>query len=164
LLKGRNIFMGYLNDRSKTQESFDKDGWFRTGDVGQIDHNGFVYITGRVKDIVITAGGENVPPVLIEDNIKAELPCISDAVLIGNMRKYLTVLLTLSTEVSPETGIPNDELTETAIKWCRKIGSSSNTVSEGIDRANFKAAIKAYKVQKFALLQKGFSIATEEMG
>ena len=65
--------MGFLNNNEKTDECFDEDGWLHTGDIAKIDNNGYLFITGRLKELIITAGGENIPPVLIEDNIKAEL-------------------------------------------------------------------------------------------
>lgn len=86
--------MGYLKDPEKTLETFTPGGWRKTGDLGYIDCDGNLYINGRLKDIIITAGGENIPPIRIEEIVKKELPCISNAVVIGDQMKYLTVLLT----------------------------------------------------------------------
>jgi long-chain-fatty-acid--CoA ligase ACSBG len=95
-LFGRNLFMGYLNSAIKTHESMDIDGYLHSGDLGKIDSDGFVYITGRIKEIIITAGGENVAPVPIEEAIKEELADIlSNCMVIGDKRKYLTILITL---------------------------------------------------------------------
>ena len=92
---GRNIMMGYLFNEEKTGEAIDADGWLHSGDIGRELSNGYLKITGRIKELIITAGGENVPPVLIEDGIMEELPCISNAMLIGDRRKFLSCLLTL---------------------------------------------------------------------
>src|SRR5690606_30847685 len=91
LLKGPHVFMGYLNQPEKTAETVN-DGWLHTGDVGYIDNNGFVKITDRMKDIIITAGGKNITPSEIENQLKFS-PYISDAVVIGDKRKYLTALI-----------------------------------------------------------------------
>lgn len=94
-LMGRHIFMGYLDDLEKTKETIDDEGWLHSGDIGRIDDRGFLYITGRIKELLITAGGENIAPVLIEHKIKQELPHISNAVVIGDKRKFLAILLSL---------------------------------------------------------------------
>lgn len=91
--------MGYLDDQGKTTEAVDKNGYLHSGDVAKIDKEGFIYITGRIKEILITAGGENVAPVLIEQQIKAALPCVGFPVVIGDRKKFLIVLLTLTAEV-----------------------------------------------------------------
>ena len=83
-MRGRNVMMGYLNNAAKTKEVFTEDGWLRTGDLGIESEDGFFRITGRIKELIVTAGGENVPPVLVEEIIKLELPCLSNAMLIGD--------------------------------------------------------------------------------
>lgn len=102
---GRHIFMGYLGDKEKTDEALDEEGWMHTGDIGRIDDRGLVYITGRIKELIITAGGENVPPVPIEQLLKTELPYLSNAFLVGDKRKFLSMLITFKTEVDLDTGI-----------------------------------------------------------
>jgi long-chain acyl-CoA synthetase len=91
LLRGPHVFEGYLNKPDKTAEAL-KDGWLHTGDVGLIDNQGFVRITDRMKDIIITAGGKNITPSEIENQLKFS-PYISDAVVIGDKRSYLTCLI-----------------------------------------------------------------------
>jgi long-chain acyl-CoA synthetase len=97
LIKGDFLFMGYLNKPDKTAETLDKDGWLHTGDVGYIDNEGFVRITDRMKDIIITAGGKNITPSEIENQLKFS-PYISDAVVVGDKRPYLTCLVMIDQE------------------------------------------------------------------
>ena len=96
-LKGMNIFQGYWRNNAKTAETFTADGWLRTGDMGHIDKDGFVTITGRLKDIIITAGGKNITPAEIESQLKFS-HYVSDAILIGDRRKYLTALIMIDQE------------------------------------------------------------------
>jgi len=91
LLRGPHLFEGYLNKPEKTAEAL-RDGWLHTGDVGVVDNEGFVRITDRMKDIIITAGGKNITPSEIENQLKFS-PYISDAVVIGDKRSYLTCLI-----------------------------------------------------------------------
>lgn len=178
-LSGRNTFMGYLNEEEKTREVFDEDGFLHSGDVGKKDDDGFIYITGRIKELLITAGGENVAPVPIEDAVKEQLPCISNCMLVGDRRKFLSILLTFKVEVDPVTSEPLDKLSSTATAWCRSVGSNATTVTEiikttqkplmkaiqeAIDRANSKAISRAQIIQKWTVLQKDFSIPGGELG
>jgi long-chain acyl-CoA synthetase len=95
--KGLNNFQGYWRNNEKSAESYTADGWLRTGDVGRIDEDGYVTITGRLKDIIITAGGKNITPAEIESRLKFS-HYISDAVIIGDRRKYLTALVMIDQE------------------------------------------------------------------
>ena len=86
--------MGYLFNEDKTAETFDADGWLKSGDIASIDADGFVSITGRIKELIITAGGENIAPLPIEDNIKKELPdAVSNVMVVGDGKKFLTCLV-----------------------------------------------------------------------
>lgn len=178
-LWGRHVFMGYLNMPDKTEEALDADGWLRSGDLGKRDESGFLFITGRIKELIITAGGENIPPVPIEDAVKEHVPLISNAMLIGDKRKFLSMLLTIKCQVNAETGAPEDELTPEVIELCSKLGSSATRVSEmaggrdraiqaaiqdGINRVNEKATSNAQRIQKWLILDRDFSITGGELG
>ncbi|XP_029379100.1 long-chain-fatty-acid--CoA ligase ACSBG1 [Echeneis naucrates] len=176
---GRNIFMGFLNMEDKTREALDEDGWLHSGDLGKIDEEGFLYITGRIKELIITAGGENVPPVPIEEAVKKELPIISNAMLIGDKRKFLSMLLTLKCCCNAETMEPVEELSLEAVQFCQQQGSQATKVSdiiagkdkevyraiqEGIDRVNSAATSNAQRIQKWTILMKDFSVIGGELG
>lgn len=128
LIKGRNVMMGYLKSEEATKEAIVGDGWLRSGDLGLVDDDGFFKITGRAKEILITAGGENVAPIPIEETIKKCLPCISNAMVVGDQKKYLTVLLTFKTEVDPVSMEPLPAFASAALEWCEAIGSKSTVI------------------------------------
>lgn len=130
-IMGRHVFMGYLNDMAKTRESLDADGWLRTGDIAKIDTDGFLYITGRLKELIITAGGENIPPVPIEDHVKAELSqLVSNCMLVGDRRKYLVILITLKSKLNMDTMEPLDELADETMQWLQTKGCRLKSISE----------------------------------
>jgi len=97
LVRGRNVFAGYLNQPRKPPETIDADGWLHTGDVGSVDDEGYLRITDRMKDIIITAGGKNVTPSEWENELKFS-PYVTDAVVIGDKRPYLTALVMIDQE------------------------------------------------------------------
>ncbi|XP_049286804.1 very long-chain-fatty-acid--CoA ligase bubblegum [Anopheles funestus] len=179
-MRGRHILMGYIGEEGKTHEAVDEDGWLHSGDVGYVDESGFMYITGRIKELIITAGGENIPPVHVENLVKNELPYVSNAFLVGDKRKFLTMLITLKTQMNLDTGAPKDELTPETIIALKELGVEYSKLSEihaagpcpkvlkaiqeGIDRANAKAISNAQKIQKFALLKADFSVPGGELG
>jgi long-chain-fatty-acid--CoA ligase ACSBG len=131
--------------------------------------SGFVTITGRIKELIITAGGENIPPVLIEEELKVAMPALSNAMVIGDKRKFLTVLLCLQVEIVDE-GVASNKLTGKALDTSKEIGSTATTTEEaakdpnwqayfdaGIKAANEKATSRAQKIGKYALLPTDFT-------
>ena len=107
LVRGDNVFMGYLNLPEKTAETIDVDGWLHTGDVGSVDADGFYKITDRMKDIIITAGGKNITPSELENQLKFS-PYITDAVVIGDKRAYLTALVMIDQDNVEKFAQDND--------------------------------------------------------
>ena len=110
LVKGPNVFQGYYKNEEATRETI-VDGWLHTGDIGEIDSEGFIKITGRKKDIIITAGGKNITPANLEAEIKQQ-PLVSQCVVVGDRRPYLVALVTLDPEeaaaYAKEHGLPED--------------------------------------------------------
>jgi long-chain-fatty-acid--CoA ligase ACSBG len=175
VFSGRNNMMGYLKNEEQTNAAIDADGFLHSGDCGKLDEDGFMMITGRIKELIITAGGENVPPILIEDTLKEELPILSNAMVIGDRRKFLTVLLTLRVNVDSD-GVPTDKLDAKALSICSEIGSSATTVAEakkcpkvkeyldkGLKRTNLRATSRAQNVGKYEVLDVDFSIHGGEL-
>jgi len=176
LTRGRAVCMGYLNNKEKTLEAVDDEGWLHSGDLCSVDKDGFYTVVGRIKEIIITAGGENVAPTNIEDEIKTALPdIISNVMVVGEKQKYLTCLLTLKVQIDPQTMAPTDKFDSFALEWIKSVcGEEPHTVSEllasegwgkvekaidvGIERANDKAVSNVAKVKKWKLLTKEFSV------
>ncbi len=135
-----------------------------------------------MKELVITAGGENVAPIPIEDTIKKELSCIANAMIIGDRKKFLSCLLTLKLEADPDTTEPKEELTSAAVDWCKEVAGVKvktikdvltpgpdhekimKAIQEGIDRTNDQAVSNAQRIQKWTILPTDFSIAGDELG
>ena len=179
-LWGRGITMGYLNKEKATLELIDSDGWVASGDLGSIDEQGMIYIGGRDKEILITSGGEKVAPLTIESAIKEELPCISQAIVVGERQKFLSVLITFKVEIDPHTNLPTDQLAPAVIRWLSTIGCTAQTVTDvlcstnkfvieeaiqaGIDNANKRAQKRPAQVKKWKVLSADFSIPTGELG
>jgi len=158
LIKGPNIFQGYHN---RGEESFGavEDGWMHTGDLGSIDADGYLSITGRKKDIIITAGGKNLTPANIENDLK-QCRWISQAVMHGDQRPYPVVLITLDEEEIPSYAHEHD-LPQDIPSLCKRPEIQELIQSE-VDRANQKYA-QVEQVKKFVILDHDLSQATGEL-
>ena len=120
----------YLKSEADTVAAIDADGWLHSGDQGEIDADGFVKITGRLKELIVTAGGENVSPVPIENKVMELCPLIANCVVVGDKRKFLSCLVSLKTEVNPLTGEPSQQLAKSVVEFLRGKGSKATTVEE----------------------------------
>ena len=183
--RGRHIFMGYMHDPVSTAKTIDDKGFLHSGDVVEFDNcrradtlgpSGFMKITGRIKELIITAGGENIPPVLIEDQMKSAMLAVSNCMVIGDRRKFLSMVITLKAEMDLETGAPTDKLAADSLFVAKQIGSNATTVSqaakdplwtqyfnEGMKKANSKTTSQAQIIQKWILLPADFSEKTGEL-
>jgi len=160
LIRGRNVFMGYLNQPAKTAETIDSDGWLHTGDVGTQDGDGYFRITDRMKDIIITAGGKNITPSELENELKFS-PYITDAVVIGDKRAYLTAIVMIDLEnvekFAQDRDIPFSNYTSLT-----RAQPVRDLVWTEIERVNAKFA-RAEQIKKFCLLETQLSAEDEEL-
>ncbi|MDZ4360348.1 MAG: long-chain fatty acid--CoA ligase, partial [Variovorax sp.] len=160
LVRGPNVFMGYLNLPEKTAETIDADGWLHTGDVGMVDEEGFFRITDRMKDIIITAGGKNITPSELENELKFS-PYVTDAVVIGDKRPYLTVIIMIDQENVEKYAQDNDVPFSNYASLTRAPEVQALIQAE-IDRVNKKFA-RVEQIKKFFLLDTQLSAEDEEL-
>ncbi len=160
LVRGPNVFMGYLNQPEKTAETIDKDGWLHTGDVGTIDAEGYFKITDRMKDIIITAGGKNVTPSELENELKFS-PYITDAVVVGDKRPYLTVIIMIDQENVEKFAQDNDVPFSNYASLTRS-AEVQQLIQDVIDQTNKKFA-RVEQIKKFFLLDTQLSAEDEEL-
>ncbi len=148
LIKGPNVFREYWRNPDATRETFTDDGWLQTGDLGSIDDDGYMTITGRKKDIIITAGGKNLAPANLENDLK-QSRWVSQAVMYGDRRPYPVALITLDPEeIAPwakERGLPEDMASLVQADEIKQL------IQQVLDRANAKYA-QVEQIKKFALL------------
>ena len=148
LFRGGQVFAGYWRNDEATTEAVDRDGWFHTGDVGEVDDEGFVRITGRKKEILVTAGGKNVAPAVLEDRLRAHA-LVDQCLVVGDGQPFIGALVTIDRETFPA--------------WAEQHGKSADldaliddpdlvaAVQEAVDEAN-KAVSKAESIRKFTIL------------
>ncbi|MCY7319613.1 MAG: long-chain fatty acid--CoA ligase [Ramlibacter sp.] len=160
LVRGPTLFMGYLNQPEKTAEAFTPDGWFRTGDVGLVDEDGFFRITDRMKDIIITAGGKNITPSELENELKFS-PYITDAVVIGDKRPYLTVIIMIDQE-NVEKFAQDSDVPFSNYASLTRSPQVQELIQAEIDRVNGKFA-RVEQIKKFFLLETQLSAEDEEL-
>jgi len=160
LVRGPNVFQGYLNLPDKTRETLDADGWLHTGDVGVVDEEGFFRITDRMKDIIITAGGKNITPSEFENELKFS-PYITDAVVIGDKRPYLTVIIMVDQE-NVEKYAQDHDVPFSNYASLTRAPEIQALIQAEIDRVNAKFA-RVEQVKKFFLLDTQLSAEDEEL-
>lgn len=160
LVRGTNVFMGYLNLPEKTAETIDAQGWLHTGDVGTVDEDGYFRITDRMKDIIITAGGKNITPSEIENELKFS-PYITDAVVIGDAKPYLTVIIMIDQE-NVEKFAQDHDVPFSNYSSLTRAREVQDLIQGEIDRVNAKFA-RVEQVKKFFLLETQLGAEDEEL-
>jgi long-chain acyl-CoA synthetase len=148
LFKSPLVFAGYWKNETATNDAIDADGWFHTGDVGEVDEEGFVRITGRKKEIIVTAGGKNVAPAVLEDRLRGHL-LIDQCVVVGDGRPFIGVLVTVDRETLPTWAEHHGKPTDV-----EKLVDDPDLHAEieaAVDEAN-KAVSKAESIRKFRIL------------
>lgn len=165
-----------MKSEKETINAIDSEGWLHSGDQAVIDNDGFVKITGRLKELIVTAGGENVSPVPIENKIIELCPLIANCVVVGDKRKFLSCLISLKTEVDPITGEPSTSLASSVIATLKAQGSSSTTLAEAatdpvvkklidvaVDGYNKVAVSRAQQIRKWVLMDRDLSLGHGEL-
>ena len=160
LVRGPNVFMGYLNLPEKTAETIDQEGWLHTGDVGVVDEDGFFRITDRMKDIIITAGGKNITPSELENELKFS-PYITVAVVIGDKRAYLTVIIMIDQE-NVEKFAQDADIPFSNYASLTRAPEVQELIQKEIDRVNQKFA-RVEQIKKFFLLDTQLTAEDEEL-
>src|SRR5690625_2319706 len=156
-LQGHNVMRGYWDDVKSTEEVL-IDGWFHTGDVGELDEDGFLRITGRKKEIIVTAGGKNVVPATFEDSLRGH-PLISQCMVVGDKQRFIAALITLDTEMLP-TWLTNNGKDVMTPAEAAKDADVLDSIERAIARANEQVS-RAESVREFRILDRDF---TEEEG
>ncbi|MBK7016006.1 MAG: long-chain fatty acid--CoA ligase [Sulfuritalea sp.] len=160
LVRGPNVFMGYLNQPEKTAETIDPDGWLHTGDVGTVDADGYFRISDRLKDIIITAGGKNITPSEIENQLKFS-PYVTDAVVIGDKKPYLVCLIMIDQE-NVEKFAQDHDVPFSNYASLTRAPEVQKLIEGEIERVNQQFA-RVEQVKKFRLIDKKLGAEDEEL-
>ena len=156
LIRGPIVMQGYWQNEDANAEVFDADRWFKTGDLGKLDDEGFLYIVGRKKELIVTAGGKNVAPAVLEDRLRAH-PLVSQCIVVGDNQPFIAALVTIDADAL-KAWVANNK------KYCASINELINdpdliaVVQTAVDEAN-KAVSKAESIRKFTILPVDFTIA-----
>ncbi|MGQ0840668.1 AMP-dependent synthetase/ligase [Actinokineospora sp.] len=158
LIKGEQVFRGYWNNDAATKETMTEDGWFASGDLGALDDEGFLSITGRKKEILVTSGGKNVAPAVIEDRIAAH-PLVGQAMVVGDGQKYIAALITVDTEYFTYWKTTVDKPAGATVTELAEDPDLLAEIQKAVDEGN-AAVSKAESVRKFRVLDTEFSPET----
>ena len=155
LLKGPHIFTGSWNNETATAQAMTSDGWFLTGDIGELDSDGFLRITGRKKEIIVTAGGKNVAPAVLEDRLRAN-PIISQCVVVGDNKPYIGALITLDQDALPQILSANN-IEAAPMSELAANPDLRALVQKAVNSAN-EAVSNSEAIKKFSILLEDFTI------
>jgi len=155
LLKGPHVFAGYWNNDAATAEAMTSDGWFRTGDIGELDGDGYLRITGRKKELIVTAGGKNVAPAVLEDRLRAN-PIISQCVVVGDNKPYIGALITLDQDALPQILAANN-IESAPMSDLIQNADVRALVQKAVDAAN-EAVSNSEAIKKFVILPEDLTI------
>ena len=159
LISGRTVFPGYWQNEAATKEVFAEDGWFRTGDIGELDDQGFLTITGRKKEIIVTAGGKNVSPAVLEDQLRSHA-LISQTMVVGDGKPYIAALITLDAEVLQSWKERHGKPAGATVASLRDDPDLVKEIQAAVDEAN-QAVSRAESIRRFWILDDDF---TQENG
>jgi long-chain acyl-CoA synthetase len=160
LIKGPNVFRGYWKNDTATAEAV-TDGWFHTGDIGELDDAGFLTITGRKKELIVTAGGKNVAPAVLEDRLRAH-PLVSQCIVVGDGKPFIAALVTVDTEALPGWLERAGKDAGTALADLVDDPDLRNAIGEAVADAN-QAVSRAEQIREFRILPVDFSESGGEM-
>jgi long-chain acyl-CoA synthetase len=161
LVHGDIVFRGYWNNPAATAEVLDERGWFATGDLGELDADGFLKITGRKKEIIVTAGGKNVAPAVLEDRLRAHA-LISQCLVVGDRKPFIAVLVTLDAEALPAWLAANGKPATATPASLRADPQLRAEIQAAVDEAN-RAVSRAEAIREFRILEHDWSEATGEI-
>ena len=156
LIKGPIVMRGYWQNESANAEVFTSDGWFRSGDLGHLDDDGFLFITGRKKELLVTAGGKNVAPAVLEDRLRAH-PLVSQCMVVGDNKPFIAALVTIDTDAL-KSWITLNKKTGATLATLTNDPDLIAVVQTAVDEAN-KAVSRAESIRKFVILDSDFTIA-----
>ena len=159
LLKGGNVFVGYWHNDEATREVFDADGWFRSGDLGELDGDGYLTITGRKKDIIVTSSGKNVAPTVLEDRLRSHW-LVSQCLVVGDARPFIAALITIDADAFEQWKTEAGKQADATVADLREDPDLLAALQAAVDDAN-KAVSSAEAIKKFRVLEGDF---TEEGG
>ena len=159
LLKGGNVFVGYWHNDEATREVFDADGWFRSGDLGELDGDGYLTITGRKKDIIVTSSGKNVAPTVLEDRLRSHW-LVSQCLVVGDARPFIAALITIDADAFEQWKTEAGKQADATVADLRDDPELLAALQAAVDDAN-KAVSSAEAIKKFRVLEGDF---TEEGG
>ena len=155
LAAGPNVFVGYWHNEAATKEMVDPDGWLHTGDLGELDEDGYLRVTGRKKDIIVTAGGKNVAPAVLEDRVRAH-PLVSQCMVVGDGRPYVACLVTLDEEAIGPWQARHPSLARASLAELAEAPELIAEIQSAVDEAN-KAVSRAESIRRFRVLPVDFT-------